>query len=93
VFRVHRTQVWRPGDTAPAVLSKLQGIAVAKQPLQPSLHSGPGQHIRVQHDVLTANQQRSIRVLLHCRFPAGVHAPATGRRRKTLCLPGTRTPA
>lgn len=93
VFRGHRTQVRRPRGAAAAVLRQLEGVAVAEQPVQPRLYTGPGQHVRVEHDVRAAHHQRGVRVLLHDRLPAGVHAPAAGRCRKTLRLPGTRKPA
>jgi len=93
VFRGHRAQIQCPGGAAAAILRQLQGVAVAQQPVQSSVHSGPDQCIRIQHDVRAAHQKRSVRVLLHGRLPASVPASATGRGRQTLCVPGPRAPS
>jgi len=92
-FRGHWTQVRRPRGAAAAVRRQLEGVAVAEQPVQPGLHTGPGQLVRVEHDIHAAHHQRGVRVLLHGRLPVGVHAPATNRGGKTLRLPGTRKSA
>jgi len=93
VFRGHRAQIRRPGGATAAILRQLQGVAVAQQPVQSSLHSGPDQYVRIEHDVRAAHQQRSGRVLLHGSLPASIPATATGRGRQALCVPGPRAPS